>query len=56
MKNYYRMEINFNSISVTVKAKNKTEARAKAMLKLEKKNIKTLIDKQNTWVEERTYY
>jgi len=52
----YRMTISFNTIDVFVKAKNKKEARQKAIAKLEKKNIKALIDKSNTFLEERSYY
>ena len=47
----YEMSINFNEITIECKATGKREAREKCLKKLSKKNIKSLIDKRNTFLD-----
>lgn len=53
---HYIMRVYFESVDVKVIAKGKVEARKKAIEKLNKKNVKTYIDKQNTYVELNSFF
>ena len=53
---HYIMRVYFESVDIKVTAKGKVEARKKAIDKLNKKNVKTYIDKNNTYVELDTFF